>query len=131
MSDIKKVKEKILDDLEHPDKANSVRYWVLDDDHNAVPADLLTWADWFEKDFKKRFVKRDVMPDGRAISTVFLGIDLNWSGGPPLIFETMVFKADTSSEEYCERCSTWSQALKQHDDALDWAIAHPDGENDL
>jgi len=53
------------------------------------------------------------------VSTVFLGIDHNWGGGPPLIFETMIFNQGPESErpwheEYQERYSTWEQAEAGH-----------------
>jgi len=53
--------------------------------------------------------------DGRAeVSTVLLVLDHNWGGGPPLIFETMVFM-DTGT--FCERTSSRTAALAMHDQA--------------
>lgn len=46
------------------------------------------------------------------VSTVFLGMDHNWRGGPPLLFETMTF-ADEFGEIQL-RCSTYDQAEDQH-----------------
>ena len=54
------------------------------------------------------------------ISTVWIGIDMNWSDeGPPLIFETMVFKQSPDSkrlgeEEECLRWSTEEEARAGH-----------------
>ena len=47
------------------------------------------------------------------VSTVFLGLDHNWNGGPPILFETMVFGGPHN--EYQERYATWDQAEKDHD----------------
>lgn len=60
---------------------------------------------------------------GYWISTVFLGMDHNYfSSGPPLLFETMIFSDDIkdSDLDYCERCSTWREALHQHRTAIDY-----------
>lgn len=46
------------------------------------------------------------------ISTVFLGLDHRWSGGPPLLFETMVFNGPLSEEQ--DRYTTWEQAVAGH-----------------
>ena len=55
------------------------------------------------------------------ISTVYLGIDHNWSNtGPPLIYETMAFRTvdggpDFGEELYCYRYATEEQAQIGHD----------------
>lgn len=48
----------------------------------------------FLKDFEdkeKRRVGFDTLENGLEVSTVWLGLDHNFGGGRPLIFETMVF----------------------------------------
>lgn len=51
--------------------------------------------------------------DGVRVSTVFLGLDHNWSGdGPPLLFETIIFGGP--QDQQCWRYSTWDQAMKGH-----------------
>lgn len=90
--------------------------YVLNADKSVSPMDdLVEWSQRFE-DTESRRIARDVMPDGRVVSTVFLGLDHSFgSGGPPLLFETMIFPSDKDfCEEWCERCSTYSQAVKQH-----------------
>jgi hypothetical protein len=47
-----------------------------------------------------------------VVSTVFLGLDHAWAGGPPLLFETMVFNGPLNDEQ--RRCATWDQATAQH-----------------
>jgi hypothetical protein len=63
-----------------------------------------------------RRVAETTLPDGRWVSTVFLGINHQFGEGPPLIFETMVFPNENDlSEEYCERYSTEEEAQAGHD----------------
>jgi hypothetical protein len=47
------------------------------------------------------------------VSTVFLGIDHQYGGGPPLLFETMAFGLP-DDDEICERYSTEQQAREGH-----------------
>jgi len=75
--------------------------------------------------------------DGWLVSTVWLGLDHRLlGGGPPLIFETMVFapgyRQDWMPEEYCERYPTEDAAIAGHDRALAWlADLRGVGEDDL
>lgn len=77
----------------------------------SVPADLMTWAEWFEQNRAARRVASDERDDVR-ISTVFLGLDHGSGDGPPLIFETMVFGGVNDGDTY--RYSTWEQAEQGH-----------------
>jgi hypothetical protein len=55
--------------------------------------------------------------DEIEVSTVFLGVDHRLMGaGPPLVFETMVFRRGAS--DGCVRCSTWAQAEANHRDMV-------------
>jgi len=48
------------------------------------------------------------------VSTVFLGLDYNWTGqGKPILFETMVFKGKQSDLDM-DRYRTWEEAMKGH-----------------
>jgi hypothetical protein len=83
--------------------------YVLDENHNAVVCnDPAEWSKSFAAD---RHVA-DVEIATVRISTVFLGIDLDYDGPPPLLFETMIFGG--SLDGYQTRCSTWEQAEQQH-----------------
>lgn len=83
--------------------------YVLDG-HEAKPAtDLLTWSAWFET--ADRTVAKSEVGESE-ISTVFIGIDHNFSGGPPLLFETMVFGGPLDGEQ--DRYSTWDEAEAGH-----------------
>lgn len=93
-------------------------HYILDDDHHLVPVDLDTWARWFENGSKRRV--RLTKVGKYKVSTVMLGLNHQWGNGPPLLFETMAFDGDVSGNEVaCERCSTWDQALTQHDAVVD------------
>ena len=85
------------------------------------PLDLMSWAQMLEErgnDYR-RVAEDTVGP--YWISTVWLGLDHNFMrGGPPLIFETMVFhsgedgpKADLDID--MDRYSTEEQALAGHE----------------
>lgn len=78
------------------------------------------WAESLES------IDRQVAQDqvgGLIISTVFLGLDHNFSGGDAILFETMVFADDTYEgfSGYRERYSTWDEAEKGHAVAVQWA----------
>lgn len=69
------------------------------------------WGRWLEGATKARRVAETEIGQAR-VSTVFLGINHAWDGGPPMLFETMVFGGELDGEQ--ERCSTWEQAEAQH-----------------
>jgi hypothetical protein len=48
-----------------------------------------------------------------CVSTIFLGLDHSWHGGPPVLFETMAFWRGEHGYEQT-RSSTWLEAQKQH-----------------
>lgn len=62
-----------------------------------------------------------ITPAGPAtVSTVWLGLDHNFSGvGPPIIFETMVFGGGEEWEDAQWRYSTEAEALAGHQAAID------------
>ena len=94
----------------------SDRYVINADNTVSRMDDLAEWAKRFETDV--RHVARTVMPDGRWVSTVFLGLD-HGLGGPVKLFETLVFGPKNAPrsyvEEWGERCGFYDQALKQHE----------------
>jgi len=60
-------------------------------------------------------IKRDTLPDGKIVSTVWLGMNHNFGIGKPLIFETMVFPSKGNfSDIDCERYATEKKALAGH-----------------
>jgi hypothetical protein len=88
--------------------------YILDADHHAIPADVLTWAGWFQA--TDRHVAVDTI-NGTLISTIFIGIDMQMIGsaGPPVLYETMTFPGALGVRSLCCRCSTWDEAVVQHE----------------
>ena len=85
-------------------------YYRLDG-HEVVPAT--------RDDFSRQFEDPDLRRVGSDhvgevhVSTVFLGLDHAFTGGPPLVFETMVFGLPGESE-YQWRYHTWDEAAAGH-----------------
>lgn len=84
-------------------------------DRQGNPLTMLEWATRFETRTDKR-VAETTLPNGRWVSTVWLGLNHNHARtGPPLIFETMVFpKEGEYGELDCDRYSTEAEALAGH-----------------
>jgi hypothetical protein len=84
-------------------------YYRLDG-HEVVPASRDEFTAQFE-DPTLRIVASDYLGEVH-VSTVFLGLDHAFMGGPPLVFETMVFGLDDG--EYHWRYHTWDEAVAGH-----------------
>jgi len=89
------------------------RYYVLMD-RLPVAVDVMTWARWFA-DFDNRKIGYDEI-DHCHVSTVFLGLDHNFMGGEPILFETMIFGAPLDGEQW--RYATYAQAERGHSEAV-------------
>jgi hypothetical protein len=92
--------------------------WYKLDGHNAVPCDMMDFAESLERSGDDRRVAYTEFDDCR-VSTVFLGIDHSFGDGPPLLFETMVFPNNKDGLEnwadmHCRRYSTWEEAEAGH-----------------
>jgi hypothetical protein len=76
-----------------------------------------------------RQIALDKLLDGRvAISTIWLGINHNHvAGGPPLIYETMIFHEGYDGDMYQRRYTYRADALRGHAEALAWAQRLVDG----
>lgn len=77
-----------------------------------VEPDVHAWADWFDRATGDRSrVVAQTTVGNRMVSTVFTGIDYDFSGmGAPLVFETMVFPGGTDERRY----PTWELAEEGH-----------------
>lgn len=70
-------------------------------------------ADKFQR---SEVLSQDVIR-GHLVSTIFLGFDASCGvSEEALVFETMVFK-DSFEDLYCRRCSTYGDAMIQHETA--------------
>jgi hypothetical protein len=92
-----------------------IRYY----DRQGNPMALSQWAKAFRDE--DRIVARETVRGATAsadVSTVWLGLDHQFfPGGPPLIFETMVFGGPLDQEQV--RYSTEAQAHAGHAEMLD------------
>ena len=90
------------------------------DGHTPIQCeDLLEWARAIESGDKRRVALTEV--NGVRVSTVFMGLDYSFSDDPdepPVLFETMAFGAG-DKEVDCDRCCTWDQAVKQHEEMVE------------
>lgn len=85
-------------------------YYILDG-HTPVHVDALEWADFFQH--ANRVIERTNIDEHVTVSTVFLGLDHNFSReGPPVLFETLVFGGKFAGE--MERYTTWDDAAEGH-----------------
>ena len=80
--------------------------------------DFVRWANWFE--LNERHVACDNIK-GVRVSTVFLGINHNWSEGPPVLWETMIFGGE--HDEYQRRYTSRADAEAGHNEALALVLA--------
>lgn len=88
-------------------------------DRAGNPISLATWSHLLnDPDYQVLKQSRGV---GKIVSTIWLGLDHSFGGGPPLFFETMVFPLDAHGEMIPneiagQRYSTEEQAMKGHEE---------------
>jgi len=102
-------------------------YYILNEDGEPVPEpNPMRWARWYERASKETvpfWDGREHAPSaGRSVaftriestvvSTIFLGIDHGFGGGPPVLFETMIF---SGGDRDGWRWHTRAQAIAGHD----------------
>lgn len=86
-------------------------------DKLAFPCDSVEeWGRFMEGDARR---VAETMIENVWVSTVFLGLNHNFSGGEPLLFETMVFmheegRLNSSDFEPMIRTSNWGDAEQAH-----------------
>lgn len=88
-------------------------YYILEaDGRTPRPVDdVLIWGAWHHE-FANRVLAQTEVPGG-LVSTVFLGLDHNFSTrGAPLLWETMVFL--DGNDVYMTRYSTFDEAKLGH-----------------
>lgn len=90
-------------------------------DRQGRPIDMFQAAELLIADDNYKRVVEDLFVfEGEPVrvSTVWLGLNHNWSGGPPLIFETMVFGGAHDSETW--RYATEEQAKEGHVEVIEF-----------
>jgi hypothetical protein len=88
--------------------------------HKVTPCNLMTWARWMEASSRESGGQRgatarhvgDDDAGGMRVSTIFIGLNHEFLGGPPLWFETMVFGGPLDGTQ--QRYTTWEQAEAGH-----------------
>jgi len=86
------------------------RFWYLVGHTPVGTDDVAVWSDNLEPIEARRVGNTQI--GVVSVSTVFLGVDHQFWGGPPLLFETMIFGGP--QDEFCERYSTWDEAEAGH-----------------
>lgn len=79
-------------------------------------------SDAFNSD---RSIAKDSIGDAR-VSTVFLVIDHSFDGGDPVVFETMIFWDGNDLDNWCDRYTTYDDAVAGHAVAIDLVKAAAD-----
>ncbi len=108
-----------------PKKYSRLRHWILDGTE-VKPVSFKEWLQWMMDNVDNapegqdgRRVAETTFPE-YWVSTVFLGLDHRFtSDGPPILFETMIFRTITTHEKRGEdfyqcRYSTWNEAVEGH-----------------
>jgi hypothetical protein len=93
-------------------------FYVLEGHTPVSQPDRLAWAKWMET--ADRQVAKTLLPGEVEVSTVFLGVNhRSIDPGAPMLFETMIFGG--KHDRYMTRCTTWEQAEKMHEKAVELA----------
>lgn len=101
-------------------------FYILKDNEITTTSDVLEWGKFMEGE--ERLIKQqNIENNGKKyfVSTVFLGIDHGFSflaEKRPVLFETMIFPEtnDENWEEYQTRSCIKEEALKQHQEAVNF-----------
>jgi len=89
--------------------------YILHDGQPIEEANVQAWAEWFESADKR--VAYTKVSTGH-VSTVFPGFDRNFSGGIPLLYETMIFCPGLECDQEQFRYATRDEAEKGHAQAV-------------
>lgn len=91
-------------------------YFILEGRKAVSVEDPTEWAKFFQT-VDRRVATDTIDFDGNGhvtVSTVFLGVDHSFGGGPPLLFETMVMSDVDDMDEVQFRYTTWDEAERGH-----------------
>jgi len=94
------------------ERSNITGRYILNGKTPVPCPDLMVWAEFMSR-HDRRVCLTELSPN-TAISTVFLGLDHNFSRGKgkPLLFETMIFVDGIGMDS--RRFSTWDEAESFH-----------------
>lgn len=88
-----------------------IRYYIQDENGNPVRCTDQELINKYRADRDSQRIAEDTI--GEAwVSTVFLWMDHGFGGGPPILWETMVFGGEHS--DYQERYTSRAEALEGH-----------------
>jgi hypothetical protein len=92
------------------------KYILAEDGKTPVECDNeVLWAKWFQG--TERHVARWHSADGKVtVSTVFLGLDHNFEGGEPVLWETLISGGE--HDEFMDRYTSYEDALNGHEQAI-------------
>jgi hypothetical protein len=92
----------------------SLEYYVLTNNKQIQKATLEQYNDYFNRAAEGSVPWRVQLEktEDSEVSTVFLGLNHNWSGGAPVLFETMVMGGPMAGEQ--DRYCTWAEAEQGH-----------------
>lgn len=79
-----------------------------------VAVDLMTWA--VAMNDRGNRIASTQLTRKCWVSTIFLGLDHNFSGGEPILFETMIFGGPLDGEQW--RYHTYDEAKRGHVEAV-------------
>jgi hypothetical protein len=91
--------------------------YILNDDGEPEPCeDFVQWGMWFETASRRVAIATFAYKEYQfVISTVFLGMDHKHFSGPPILWETMVFRDNEAL--WFDRCGgSREQAEAMHED---------------
>ena len=101
-------------------------WYKLDKENNPMICnDFQDYIKWEEENVNQKKVKQDTIGD-ILVSTVFLALDHGFGSKKPLLWETMIFGGE--HDQYQDRYSSYEDALKGHQQALDLINNQENGE---
>ena len=101
-------------------------WYKLDKENNPMICDAFQdYLKWEEENVNQKKVKQDTIGE-ILVSTVFLSLDHSFGGEKPLLWETMIFGGE--HDQYQDRYSSYEDALKGHQQALDLINNQENGE---
>ncbi len=108
-----------MDCMEHTHHKAMILQWI-DADHYGMDGEHITfcrWASLFEDGNQNgnRIIGKTYIGNRWWVSTVWLGLDHSFGHGPPLIFETMVFRPGEWGGHECIRHATLKEAQEAHE----------------